>query len=389
MAILNSTSVVAITRRRLLILLSLGLTWTVAYYMPHYRPLVQASVSSRIHEARQKLPDLWPAWPLVDRSTPPATPYYYNASKIALIIEPRPLPHLAALIVHMMAVVPPEWRFLFIGSPWSTYSVGRVPSIRHRREAGKIDIVSLPRPWSADIGEDVSRLLTDEHFYDTFLPGVEWVFKFEQDSVLCANSPRDLDDWLDWSWAGAPRQEISAVDDYFSGTGGLSLRRVSSIRRVLAFRERHNNSEPEAEWFGKRLALMPGEKVAHQFQGAIAVENVLLEKPMGYTVRGGHGGGGGGGGSYLDHDVWKDADLRNRIFGYCPELSIIMDMKLERERCPDDNGRGGRGTDAGGEAFDLAKLAVEVNSDHYGAQGVGEAALLPPQPPPMPQVLGA
>ena len=125
---------------------------------------------------------------------------------------------------------------------------------------------------------------------------------------------------------------------------------------------------------------MPGERVAHQFQGAIAVENILLEKPMGYTVRGGHGGG------YLDHDVWKDAALRNRIFGYCPELSIIMGMKLERERCPDDNGRGGRGTEKGLQGLDLAKLAVEVNSVHYDMGSAGEPAPLPPQPPAMPQL---
>ncbi|KAK4083972.1 hypothetical protein Purlil1_10605 [Purpureocillium lilacinum] len=355
MAVLSSTSVFNITKTRLLVAVSLAFTWTVAFLVPQYRPIVQASVSSRIHDARQRLPDLWPVWPLAGRSEPLPPPYYYNTSKVALIIEPRALPHLAPLIVHMMAVVPPEWRFLFIGSSWSTYSVGRVPSIRHRREAGKIDVVALSRPWNADTGEDISRLLTDLRFYDTFLPGVEWIFKFEQDSIL-------------------------STDDHFSGTGGLSLRRVSSIRRVLAFQERHNNSEPEDEWFGKRLSLMPGERVAHQFQGAIAVENILLEKPMGYTVRGGHGGG------YLDHDVWKDADLRNRIFGYCPELSIIMDMKLERERCPDDNGRGGRGTEKGLQDLDLAKLAVEVNSVHYDMGSAGEAAPLPPQPPAMPQL---
>ncbi|UNI13996.1 hypothetical protein JDV02_000680 [Purpureocillium takamizusanense] len=376
MAILSSTSVVAITKPRLLVVVSLALTWTVAYLMPQYQPILQASVSSRIHDARQRLPGLWPAWPLAGHSQSLPPPYYYNTSKMALIFEPRPLPHLAPLITHMMAVVPPEWRFLFIGSPSSTYSVGRAPSIRHRREAGKIELMAPSWPWNADTGEDVSRLLTDARFYDTFLPGVEWIFKFDQDSILCANSPRDLDDWLDWSWAGAPR----SPGDHFSGTGGLSLRRVSSIRRVLAFQERHNNSEPEDEWFGKRLSLMPGERVAHQFQGAIAVENILVEKPMGYTVRGGHGGG------YLDHDVWKDADLRNRIFGYCPELSIIMDMKLERERCPDDDGRGGRGTEKGFQDSGLARLAVEVKSAYYNTESAGALAPLPPQPPSMPQL---
>lgn len=152
------------------------------------------------------------------------------------------------------------------------------------------------------------------------------------------------------------------------------------MRRVLAFQQRHNDTEPEDEWFGKRLALMPGEMVAHQFHGAIAVENVLLEKPMGYTVRGGLSGG------HLNHDVWKDPHTRKAMFEYCPELSIIMDMKLERERCPDDDGRGGRaGTAAGGPGASLPKIVVGIKPNGYGAQhDRGGDAVLPPQPPPMP-----
>lgn len=172
-------------------------------------------------------------------------------------------------------------------------------------------------------------------------------------------------------------QEALGLTDYksrsegdpFSGTGGLSLRRVSAIRRVLSFQERYNNSEPEDEWFVKRLSVTPGEKVASEFQGALAVENVLMDKPMGYHVR-------GGGGSNLNHDVWKNPEVRKRIFEYCPELSMIMDMKLERERCPDDDRQGGRGSDG-----DMPRLAVEVVGKQ--GEGGGTVVLLPPQPPPM------
>lgn len=232
MVMLSSTSLLAVTKARLLLVASLALTcvhhiaipplppprygkqathvassWWLAYLMPRYRPFAHAHVSSRIQDARRRLPSLPSSWPLSGSSASATPPYLYNASKLALIIEPHPYPHLVPLIVHTMAVVPPEWRLLFIGSPWSTYAVGRAPSLRHRREAGQVDIVTLPRPWSVDRPEDVYRLLTDVRFYDEFLPGVEWIFKFEQDSILCANSPRDLDDWLEWSWAGAPRYE--------------------------------------------------------------------------------------------------------------------------------------------------------------------------------------
>jgi hypothetical protein len=121
-------------------------------------------------------------------------------------------------------------------------------------------------------------------------------------------------------------------EDRFAGNGGLSLRRVSAIRRVLAFQERFNDTEAEDEWYGKRLWVLPGEKVASGLHGVLSVEDVYIDKAMGYHVR--------DGGSKLPETVWKDYKQRKKIFAYCPELALIMDMKLERERCLDDNKEG-------------------------------------------------
>jgi hypothetical protein len=124
-------------------------------------------------------------------------------------------------------------------------------------------------------------------------------------------------------------------DDRFSGNGGLSLRRVSAIRRVLSFQARYNDTEPEDEWFGKRLWVLRGEKVASGTNGVLAVEDVYIDNAMGYHIR--------DGGLGINPAVWKLPEQRKKIFEYCPELSLIMDMKLERERCPDDNQQGGLG----------------------------------------------
>lgn len=104
-----------------------------------------------------------------------------------------------------MSVVPPDWPFLFIGSLRSILSISRAPAILHRQMTGKLDFMVLPEPWEIEAKEDVHRLMTDLRFYDEFLPGVEWILKFESDAILCANSEESLNDWLDWSWAGAPR----------------------------------------------------------------------------------------------------------------------------------------------------------------------------------------
>jgi hypothetical protein len=105
----------------------------------------------------------------------------------------------------MISVVPPDWRFMFIGTNKSVISVSRSFATQYQEANGKLDLVVLPKPWGIESKEDVYRLLTDIRFYDTFLPDIEWLLKFESDSIMCANSGDSLDDWLDFDWAGAPR----------------------------------------------------------------------------------------------------------------------------------------------------------------------------------------
>ncbi len=124
-------------------------------------------------------------------------------------------------------------------------------------------------------------------------------------------------------------------NDRFAGNGGLSIRRVSAIKRVLSFQVRANDTIPEDEWFGTRLITVPGLKVAQgEQEDHFAVEDVWHEKPMGYHTRLGNPG------RRLPEGVWKNRDQRREIFNYCPDIMIIMPMKLERERCEGDNGEG-------------------------------------------------
>ncbi|KAI0166298.1 hypothetical protein GGR57DRAFT_510033 [Xylariaceae sp. FL1272] len=189
-------------------------------------------------------------------------------------------------------------------------------------------VTVLPSPWTIDSKENVHRLLTDPRFYDEFLPGVEWILKYESDSILCANSENSLDDWLQWDWTGAPR----IGNNPSSGTGGLSLRRASAIKRILKFQMRYNDTSPEDEWFASRISVLPGARVA---EDQLASEGVI-PNALGYHIR--------DGGQGISDDVWKDPVQRRNILDYCPELSLIMDMKLERERCEGDNMNGTIGT---------------------------------------------
>ncbi len=98
---------------------------------------------------------------------------------------------------------------------------------------------------------------------------------------------------------------------------------------MLKFQERYNDTNPEDEWFGGRVWVLPGAKVAAGEDGQLAVEDHYIPNAMGFHLR--------DGGRGISDLVWKDPAQRMIIFDYCPELSLIMDMKLERERCPGDN----------------------------------------------------
>jgi hypothetical protein len=105
------------------------------------------------------------------------------------------------------------------------------------------------------------------------------------------------------------------------------------VKTVLGFNVRHNDTDPEDEWYGKRIIALPDAKVATaQQEEHFAVEDIWYDKPLGFHVP--------DGGQRLADAVWKDPDRRKANFDYCPELVIVMPMKLERERCEGDNHRG-------------------------------------------------
>jgi hypothetical protein len=66
-----------------------------------------------------------------------------------------------------------------------------------------------------------------------------------------------------------------------------------------------------------------------------AVEDIWTERPMGYHINPTVGPG-------RSPDVWDDAAKRRMIYEYCPEIKIILDMRLDREQCavPNENPEG-------------------------------------------------
>lgn len=115
------------------------------------------------------------------------------------------------------------------------------------------------------------------------------------------------------------------LDDRFGGNGALSLRRVSGVKQILRFQTRLNDSDPSDRWLSMRMGLLPDAKMAPPTKEAeFSVENVWHDKPMGYRAD-----------NILPDSVWGDRNKRKHIYDYCPEVKIIHEMKLERQRCQD------------------------------------------------------
>lgn len=202
--------------------------------VPHVRPYQPSSCQGLTSTRYSSLLFSYPVSHLVPVVKPdplriPSRPF--NDSKVALLIEDRPIAHLAPLLLHMISVVPPDWRFVFLGSVESVAFLNNSLAVRTQVRSGKLDLGELPRNFSSKGKEPLSQTLTSVEFWrwlggkDTWdwkdpyvdeegeepngmapgrRPQVEWVLIFQTDSILCANSKASLNDWLHYDWVGAP-----------------------------------------------------------------------------------------------------------------------------------------------------------------------------------------
>ncbi|EPS40722.1 hypothetical protein H072_5411 [Dactylellina haptotyla CBS 200.50] len=249
------------------------------------------------------------------------TPKPYNDTKLALLIENRVQPHLTPLLLHFMAVVPPEWPFMFMGSNESIAHINKSAPIREYERNGKLTMKLLPENMTVGSQEELSKTMTNAWFYSQLLPA-EWLFIFQTDSIICANSNVTLNDWIekDYSWVGASWGENTK----YGGNGGFSLRRISHLLRVLSHQNRQDHEALEDWWLTDRLGHMPDAKMANGTEEvAFSVEKVPYETPLGYHT--------GWGGKLLMAPVWKEKSQRDQIFEYCPEIKILMPLVLNRE----------------------------------------------------------
>lgn len=157
------------------------------------------------------------------------------------------------------------------------------PFITRLEALGKLIITGIPSNYSMADRQEISQMFTDPYLYTHHLSPAEHLLVFQPDSIICAKSPKTVNDYLEWDYIGAPW----GPESKFGGNGGLSLRKVSRILKVLQKERREKGHiQMEDEWLSHRLNALPGARMANAtVSKTFSVEaNVWDESPMGYHV---------------------------------------------------------------------------------------------------------
>jgi hypothetical protein len=231
--------------------------------------------------------------------------------KVAAIVETRPVRTLIPLILHFASVLGPDWPILFFtrASTLSALSAFGHSSIPFKRmvASGQIKIIELPtEPWLGNyLG--ISHFLASKWFWDK-MESAEYMLNFQTDSILCANSGRQVEDYFDYDFIGAYHPWVPGAYN-----GGLSLRNVALARKVVSM---YNISDDVAEgtkdgwyedvWFCNKMKGLGGRFPTLEVASEFSVDLIWAERPLGF-----HG---------INKTVQIDREAQ--IYEWCPEAAL-------------------------------------------------------------------
>lgn len=267
-----------------------------------------------------------------------------DRTRVALLMENRPLPYLVPLFIHFLSVVPPEWSFRFMGSAESLAMMQSNPTIRNYITQKKLFVDLIPYDVVKDINSygTVNRLLTTPWFYEEWLWPAEWLFLFQDDSMICSASSLTLNDFVDedWSFIGGSAYGNTTPHGV---NGGFSLRKVPHLVQMLhtrSFEDFVADGNPAAEdhYFSTSMWNLPGTKMpvgieAIRFGVVIEYSPDDTEMPLGFHP-------------FSSDGLFRGAEgqaNQDKAYKYCPELGIIALGRWDCQCSPNKNRPGGLG----------------------------------------------
>lgn len=244
------------------------------------------------------------------------TPGFKIKDKVALISDTQYTNRLVPLILHFHSVLGPEWPIVFYTTNETSNRISEgagSSAIWNRAVAnGAIDVRIIPEMYNMTSRYGVNVYLSRPWLWEQLLPA-KHVLTFQTDAMLCGNSHKTMDDFLDWDFIAAP---LHTKEKLFNG--GLSLRNLTMMMEIL--NNPANNWERETAdgtwtmggediWFSRKMDLMganlPDFKKALTFACQHDWHVSHEKEPLGY------------------HKVHKNAPKRlPEITEWCPEIAM-------------------------------------------------------------------
>jgi hypothetical protein len=172
-----------------------------------------------------------------------------SSKKAAVIIETRRSGGIVPLILHFSAVLGPDWPVIIYTSAENFGSFSTSHALARHQRSGRVVVRPLAEGVYFPSWDSVSDFLTTPWLWKDLAPA-EHILIFQTDSIICANSVRAVEDFFEYDLIGAP----IAANWGVGFNGGLSLRKRSTILRVLEeFNWAQNpDPHPEDQWFFAR-----------------------------------------------------------------------------------------------------------------------------------------
>ena len=245
--------------------------------------------------------------------SPPQKPYGQIKDRVAIISDTQYTTRLVPLILHFHSVLGPEWPIIFY-----TTEQTRDQNLTHNSaiwkravEDGRIQVRIIPDEFDLTQRHGVNLFLSRPWLWEQLAPA-QHVLVFQADAMICGNSHRTVDDFLEWDFIGAA---LHSSEKLFNG--GLSLRNRTMILDIL---RDGGNWEEEVEsgawtmggediWFSRRMdqrgGHLPDVNKAIQFSCEHQWHVDRQKQPLGY------------------HKVHKYAGSKiGEITEWCPEITL-------------------------------------------------------------------
>lgn len=198
---------------------------------------------------------------------------------LAVVIETNPPPNLFPIALHFATVLGPAWKIVIYTLEENWVVPNSRPFLR-ALESNTVEIRFLPPGTILSDGNYVSDFMGKPWFWEQ-LQDAAHVLLFQLDSMICTNSERRVEDFLQYDFIGAP------IDPEFGHgyNGGLSLRNPRVFLNLTREGPVDYPNYMEDQWFYKVLEgkVKDGIRLASpEVAETFAVETRFYDRPLGY-----------------------------------------------------------------------------------------------------------